>query len=73
MSALCGDGRPVGIERVWRLVSEGYHVTDIDSDDLFVGVRMERGGQSLTLLLTRTDFAALFPRAEYDPLDEPAL
>lgn len=53
-----------GVERVWRLVEQGYQITDVDSDELFVGVRMERGAESLTLLLTREDFALLFPNAE---------
>lgn len=67
MSGLDGAGVSRGIDRVWRLVSEGYQITDVDSDDLFVGIRMERSGQSLTLLLTREDFALLFPNAEVPP------
>jgi len=57
-------GRTRGIERVWRLTADGYRIVDVDSDDVFVGIRMERGGETVTLLLTRDDFADLFPGAE---------
>lgn len=64
MSGPSAVGGSKGIDRVWRLVKEGYQISDVDSDDLFVGVRMERAGESVTLLLTREDFALLFPSAE---------
>lgn len=64
MSGQGGLRVPRGIDRVWDLVSEGYQITDVDSDELFVGVRLERGSKSVTLLLTREDFALLFPSAE---------
>ena len=63
MSGQDGAAPSRGIGRVWRLVAEGYRITDVDSDELFVGVRMERQEECITLLLTREDFAMLFPNA----------
>ncbi len=59
-----GSGARQGIDRVWELAAEGYRIVDVDSDEVFVGVRMERGGRSLTLLLTREDFVRAFPNLQ---------
>lgn len=57
------------MDRVWALAADGYRIVDVDSDEHFVGIRMERGGRSLTLLLTREDFIAAFPNADALPLE----
>jgi hypothetical protein len=43
------------------LVIAGYRVIDVDSNDIFVGVRLERGNDRRTVVLTRDDFRAIFP------------
>jgi hypothetical protein len=60
MSSRSETGKPRGWDLLENLVLEGYRVVDVDSNDLFVGVRLERESDRRTVLLTRDDFRAIF-------------
>lgn len=51
-----------GFQRLEALAAEGYEIADVQSDDELVCVAMRRPGACVTVLLTRDDFALLFPR-----------
>ena len=60
MSSRSETGRPRGWDLLETLVHDGYRVVDVDSNELFVGVRLERETDRRTVLLTREDFRVLF-------------
>lgn len=61
MSSRSEAGKPRGWDLLESLVEDGYRVVDVDSNELFVGVRLRRADERRTVLLTTEDFRALFP------------
>lgn len=60
MSSRSETGKPRGWDLLENLVQDGYRVVDVDSNELFVGVRLQRDQDRRTVLLTSEDFHALF-------------
>lgn len=56
-----GTTQSRGFAKIDALVSDGYRVVDVDSDDTFVGVRLSRGDETTTVLLSHADFVHVFP------------
>lgn len=61
MSSRTETGKPRGWDLLESLVECGYRVVDVDSNELFVGVRLQRDQDRRTVLLTCDDFRAIFP------------